>query len=128
MSPNPRALRLGDQIQFEVSDIIRNRLRDPRKGFITITGVEVTDDLRSARIFVSALGEKDDLRQALDLLDHARGFIRTELGQRIKVRFVPEISFKGDDSAARGIKMDRLLDDLKAGKLPADLDDDGEDR
>lgn len=128
MSPNPRALRLGDQIQFEVSDIIRNRLRDPRKGFITITGVEVTDDLRSARIFVSALGEKDELRQALELLDHARGFIRTELGQRIKVRFVPEISFKGDDSAARGIKMDRLLDDLKAGRLPADLDDDGEKR
>lgn len=124
MSPNPRALRLGDQIQFEVSDIIRNRLRDPRKGFITITGVDVTDDLRAARIYVSALGEPDALRQALEMLDHARGFIRSELGQRIKVRFVPEISFKGDDSAARGIKMDKLLDDLKAGRLPHD---DGED-
>lgn len=125
MSPNPRALRLADQIQFEISDIIRNRLRDPRKGFITITGVEVTDDLRAARVFVSALGEPAELLQALDLLNHARGFIRTELGQRVKVRFVPEISFKGDDSAARGIKMDKLLDDLKAGRLLSD-DEDGD--
>ena len=100
MSPNPRAFRLADQIQFEVSDILRNRLRDPRKGFITITAVEVADDLRSAKIFVSALGDDNALPEALALLDRARGFIRTELASRIQVRFVPEIHFRADDSAS----------------------------
>lgn len=118
MSPNPRAFRLADQIQFEVSDIIRNSLRDPRKGFITITAVEVADDLRSAKIFVSALGDASALTDTLSLLDHARGFIRSELASRIKVRFVPEIHFRADDSATRGVHMDKLLRDLREGKLP----------
>jgi ribosome-binding factor A len=118
MSPNPRALRLADQIQFEISDIIRNRLRDPRKGFITITAVEVTPDLRAARVFVSALGGPEELASALALLEHARGFLRTELGKRVQTRFVPELSFRADDSAARGIRIDRILDDLKQGRTP----------
>lgn len=120
MSPNPRAFRLADQIQFEVSDILENKLRDPRRGFLTITGVEVTDDLRTAKIFVSALGGPEDLKNAVALLSHARGFVRSELAKRIRVRFMPEIYFKGDDSAARGVNMDRLLTDLREGRLPAD--------
>ena len=123
MSPNPRAFRLADQIQFEVSDILENKLRDPRRGVLTITGVEVTDDLRSARIFVSALGGPDDLKRAVELLDHARGFVRSELARRIRLRFMPEIHFRADDSAARGVHMDRLLDDLREGRIPADDDE-----
>lgn len=123
MSPNPRAHRLGDQIQYELSDIILNRLRDPRKGFITITAVEVADDLRSAKVFVSALGEEGALEQALELLGHARGFLRSELAGRIQVRYVPEIHFRPDDSAARGVQMDRLLRDLREGRLPPPGDD-----
>lgn len=118
MSPNPRALRLADQIQGEISDILRNKLRDPRKGFITITAVEVTPDLRSARVFVSALGGPAELQEALDLLERARGFIRRELGARIQMRFVPELSFRGDDSAARGVRIEKLLDDLREGRTP----------
>ena len=64
MTTNPRAFRLADQIQFEVSDILEHKLRDPRRGFLTITGVEVTNDLRSAKIFVSALGGPEDLKGA----------------------------------------------------------------
>jgi ribosome-binding factor A len=120
MSQHPRSLRLADQIQLEISDIIRNKLRDPRKGFITITGVEVSGDLRSARVFVSALGDPDDLHRAIELLDHARGFIRSELGSRIRARFIPEITFKPDDSAARGIRIDKLLDELKRGSPAGD--------
>lgn len=120
MSPNPRAFRLADQIQYEVSDIVRNRLRDPRKGFITITAVEVADDLRAAKIFVSALGDENALPEALALLERARGFIRSELASRIQVRFVPELHFRADDSATRGVRMDKLLRDLREGKLPAD--------
>jgi ribosome-binding factor A len=120
MSPNPRAFRLADQIQAEISDVLRNKLRDPRKGFITITAVEVTDDLRAAKVFVSALGGPADLAAALELLERARGFIRRELGARIQTRFVPELIFRGDDSAARGLRIDRLLDDLKEGKTPGE--------
>ncbi|MDZ4803814.1 MAG: 30S ribosome-binding factor RbfA [Candidatus Eisenbacteria bacterium] len=123
MSPNPRAFRLADQIQFEVSDIIENKLRDPRRGFLTITGVDVTDDLRTAKIHVSALGGPEELKAAVALLDHARGFVRSELARRIRVRFIPEIYFKADDSAARGVHMDQLLHDLREGKLPADDDE-----
>jgi ribosome-binding factor A len=123
MSPNPRAFRLADQIQFEVSDILENKLRDPRRGFLTITGVDVTDDLRTAKIYVSALGGPDDLKKAVELLEHARGFVRSELARRIRVRFMPEIYFRPDDSAARGVRMDRLLDDLRDGKLPPDEDE-----
>ncbi len=120
MSPNPRAFRMADQIQVEISDIIRTKLRDPRKGFITITAVEVTNDLRAARVFVSALGGPEDLDQAIDLLERARGFIRHELGARIQARVVPELTFRRDDSAARGVRVEKLLDDLKEGKLPGD--------
>ena len=120
MSQNPRAFRMADQIQLEISDILRNRIRDPRKGFITITAVEVTNDLKTAKVFVSALGEKGDLAAALDLLNHAKGFIRTELGSRIKARFVPELVFRPDESAARGVRIEKLLDDLKEGRLPDD--------
>jgi ribosome-binding factor A len=120
MSQNPRAFRMADQIQLEISDILRNKIRDPRKGFITITAVEVTNDLKTAKIFVSALGDKADLLAALDLLNHAKGFIRTELGSRISARFVPELVFRADESAARGVRIEKLLDDLKEGRLPDD--------
>jgi ribosome-binding factor A len=125
MAPNARALRLADQIQMEISDIVRNKLRDPRKGFITITAVDVTNDLRSAKIFVSALGEPEELKKAVEMLDHAKGYIRTELGSRIKVRFVPEIVFRGDDSATRGVRIEKLLDDIREGRT-GDDDDKGE--
>lgn len=124
MPQNPRAFRMADQIQLEISDILRNRIRDPRKGFITITAVEVTNDLKTAKVFVSALGEKADLAAALDLLNHAKGFIRTELGSRIKARFVPELVFRADESAARGVRIEKLLDDLKEGRLPNEEDED----
>ena len=129
VSQNPRALRLADQIQYEISDIIRNKIRDPRKGFITITAVEMTDDLRAAKVFFSALGNptdepEGDLEKARALLEHARGFIRTELGHRLKVRFVPDLLFKSDKSAFTGLQMDRLLHDLREGKRPAEAEDD----
>jgi ribosome-binding factor A len=120
MSPNPRALRMADQIQMEISDIIRNKLRDPRKGFITVTAVEVTNDLRAARVYVSSLGGPEELAGAVELLDHAKGFIRSEIGARIKSRLVPEIIFRADDSAARGVRIEKILGDLKEGRVPRD--------
>ncbi len=123
MSPNPRSLRMADQIQSEISDILRNKLRDPRKGFITITAVEVTSDLRSAKVFVSALGDEEELDKAVELLTHARGFIRSELGSRIRARIIPEIFFKPDNSAARGVRIEKILGDIKDGRTDGDDED-----
>jgi len=115
MADSSRPLRVADQIQAELSDIIRRRLKDPRRGFMTITGVDVSRDLRSARVFVSALDE-DAEREALGLLEHARGFLRSELGKRLTLRFVPELHFRADHSAARGRRIEDLLRDLRREK------------
>lgn len=88
----------------------------------------MTDDLRAARVFFCLGNPTDepegDLEKAQALLEHARGFIGTELGHRIKVRFVPDLIFKSDKSAFTGLQMDRLLHDLREGKLPAEAEDD----
>jgi len=80
----------------------------------------VTPDLRAAKVFVSTLGDDEDLHRTVELLDHAKGFIRSELGSRIRARFIPEISFRPDNSAARGIRIERILDDLREGKTAGD--------
>ncbi len=112
MRSNPRAQRVADRIQVEISDILQRRLKDPRHGFLTVTRVEVSDDLRSARVFVSSL-DSDDLEESLLTLEHARGFIRTELGQRIRLRHTPELSFRADRSAENAIRVSEILNDLR---------------
>ncbi len=111
MPSNPRVHRVADRIQVELSEIIQRRLKDPRRGFITVTGVELTDDLRSARIFISALTE-DDLDQGIATLEHARGFIRTELSRRIRLRHTPELHFRPDRSAEHAIRISEILGEL----------------
>ena len=115
MSHGPRPLRVGDQIQAELADILGRRLKDPRLGFVTVTGVDVTPDLRTARVYVSVLqGE------GLPVLERAKGFLRKELGRRIRLRHVPELVFVEDRSAERGRHMEDLLrsiqDDAPTGE------------
>jgi ribosome-binding factor A len=120
MRTNPRVHRVADRIQAELSEIIQRRLKDPRRGFLTVTGVEMADDLRSARVFVSALTE-DDLAEGLTTLEHARGFIRTELGRRIRLRHTPELYFRPDRSAENAIRISELLEELRErGELGED--------
>jgi len=114
MGVNTRSQRVADRIQIELSEIIQKELKDPRHGFITLTRVEVADDLRSAKIFVSTL-ENDDLEPTLDTLDRAKGFLRTEIGRRIRLRHVPELHFRPDRSAVEAIRVARLLHELERG-------------
>jgi ribosome-binding factor A len=101
--PNPhRQEKLGEQIAIEVSELIRTRLKDPRVGFASITHVEVSGDLRHAKIFVSVMGEPDDKKSTIEALHHATGFLRHELAGRLTVRFMPEIAFKLDNSIEQG--------------------------
>lgn len=95
---------------MEVADILARKCKDPRLKFVTVTDVEMNNDLRKARVYVSLLGNHVEVETARKILDHASGFIRLELGRRLELRYTPEVSFWFDSSGSRGDKIDRLLD------------------
>jgi ribosome-binding factor A len=117
--PNPhRQEKLGEQIAIEVSDLIRTRIKDPRVGFASITHVEVSGDLRHAKIFVSVMGEPDEKKSTMEALHHATGFLRHELAGRLTVRFMPEIVFKLDNSIEQGAHILGLIRQLEIQEAP----------
>lgn len=106
---NPRAYRVADQIQRELADIIRSEIRDPRlPALVTISAVNVSRDLTFATVFITLIdaAEQD---AAISVLNRAIGFLRTELARRMKLRSVPQLKFKYDDSIERGQHMDSLI-------------------
>lgn len=105
--------RVQEAIRQEVSKILQEEMRDPRLGFLTITGVELTNDLRYARIYFSVLGEDKDKRLALKGLNSAKGYIKGLLGNRIKLRFTPDIEFKIDETLDRTRHIYDLFDKIK---------------
>jgi ribosome-binding factor A len=113
MNQSRRPQRVALQIQHEIGSMLVRGLKDPRIGFVTVTGVDLSPDLRHARVFVSVMGSEDQKSGTLDALGHAAGWIRHELGQRIRVKFLPELTFVPDTSQAYGEKIDKLLDEIK---------------
>jgi ribosome-binding factor A len=105
--------KVQDAIQKEVSDIIQNELKDPRLGFITITGVEITADLRYAKVFYSVLGKEEDIKKSKEALDSASGFIRRLVAERVQLRFAPEIIFREDKSGEYSIRIEEVLNEIK---------------
>ena len=103
---------MGQEIRRVLSDLLQNRLKDPGLGFVTVTGVQVSKDIRSAKVFVSVLGGEDDRARSLDALGRASSFLRRELSQALRLRFTPEIHFAYDESIERGARLNQLLDDL----------------
>ncbi|MDI9611707.1 MAG: 30S ribosome-binding factor RbfA [Acidobacteriota bacterium] len=112
MQPSRRPQRLGLQIQHEISLMLSRNMKDRRIGFVTVTGVTLTPDLKHARVFISTMGSKEEKTVSLKTLNHATGWIRRELGQRIRTRFVPELTFLIDNSQEYGERIDRLLDEI----------------
>ncbi|MCM3587193.1 30S ribosome-binding factor RbfA [Mesobacillus maritimus] len=104
-----RVNRVGEQMKKELGDIIGRKIKDPRIGFVTVTDVEVTGDLQQAKVFISVLGDEAQKENTLKALAKAKGFIRTEIGQRIRLRKTPEISFEFDPSLEYGNRIDTLL-------------------
>lgn len=104
-----RAERLAGQIRAEASEIIQRGLKDPRIGFVSITDVVVSHDLRHAKIYVSVLGDEEVKQRTMEGLTRATGHIRSELGARLAIRFVPEVLFRLDDSIERGARITSLL-------------------
>jgi ribosome-binding factor A len=116
-----RQERLSALIREEISEILLRRVKDPRisSNFIVITEVEISKDLRYARIYVSVYGSEEEKRETMKGLESAKGFIRSELGKDLRIRFIPEISFELDESLERG---DRILKKLKELKLENEED------
>ncbi|NLV36571.1 MAG: 30S ribosome-binding factor RbfA [Clostridiaceae bacterium] len=112
-----RTDRIAEEMKREISSIIRNELKDPRlPEMISITGVNVTRDLRIAKIFASVLGTDEEKKNAIAGLKSAAGFIRREIGQRLKLRYTPELLFELDDSIERGVYITKLIDDTVQDK------------
>jgi ribosome-binding factor A len=105
---------LAEELKNEISAIIAQEVKDPRVGFATVTDVEVSPDLRHARILVSVLGSPEEKRDAFEALAGATGYIRRLVGARVRLRHTPELNFVYDDSIERGDQIMRLFDEIKS--------------
>ena len=110
--------RITEAIRKEVSLIIHEELKDPRLGFVTVIKVELTPDLRLAKIFYSVLGKEEEHKKTKEALDSALGFIRRLIAQRINLRFAPEIVFKEDRSGEYSVRIEEVLNELKEQNEP----------
>jgi ribosome-binding factor A len=116
MSSFKRADRVADLIKVEIADLLLKAVKDPRIGSVTITGVKVTDDLRTARVFFVEMGKDTCSQTVLTGLGKAAGFLRRELSRRLQLRHVPELLFTYDPSFAYGNRIDSLLMEIHRDK------------
>ena len=109
---NYRPTRVGELLQAEIADLLLRQLKDPRLSMATISRVDVSPDLREARIYVSRVGSEDEQKETMAGFDRAVGFIRGQLGRRLKLRYTPTLTFLLDTAIADGVRISRLLHDL----------------
>ncbi len=108
-----RTEQVAEAIKEEVSGLIQRELRDPRLGFVTVTRVEVSPDLKYAKIFFSVLGDETSKQESLKVLKHASGFLRHELSHKMTIRYTPQLHFEFDVAMEHGDKIQRLLMELE---------------
>ena len=117
-----RSRRVAEQIRRDLAELIRFEVKDPRVAMVTLTDVEVTPDFAHAKVFYSALAEAEELAAIASGLAHASGFLRRELGRRLKIHHLPELHFVHDASIANGARLSQLIDAAVKSALP-DADD-----
>src|SRR3954453_21623366 len=108
-----RQQRVAEEIQRRASTLIREELKDPRLGFLTITSVDINSDLTHALIYVSVLGSEEEQQQTMEALRRAKGLIKRDIGDWLRIRTVPEINFKLDHSLERGARILQLMKTLE---------------
>jgi ribosome-binding factor A len=111
---SPRNRRIADQIQRELSELVRLELRDPRVRMVTFTGVEVSPDNAHAKVFFTMIGNEAQIESCTHGLNSASGFLRSQLSHRLTLRVVPSLSFEYDESIDRGVRLSKLIDDAVA--------------
>jgi ribosome-binding factor A len=113
-----RSERVADLIQKEISQMLVKSIKDPRIGFVTITKVSVSEDCRFAKVYFSVVGTLAERERSMKGLDSAKGFVRKELGRRIRLRYTPEILFQFDPSIEYAIHMGELIQTIQQEKEP----------
>jgi ribosome-binding factor A len=113
-----RTDRVDELLRQEITAILTKEIADPQIGFATVTDVETSPDLRHARVWVSVIGQRAERDATLRALERAMGYVRRELGTRLRLRRIPELQVRLDDSAERGTRVLRLLSDLEEGRTP----------
>lgn len=104
--------RVGDLLRNELADLIVSRLKDPRVGFVTIVAVEMSKDLKFAKVHYSVMGTDAQRASTHAALDHARGFLQREIAARLKLRLTPQLQFLQDNVIEAAMRVDRILKDL----------------
>ena len=107
-----RSQRIQELLLEEISKLLQSGLKDPRIGFTTLTRVEVSDNLKHAKVFVSVMGTEKEKSDTLEALKNAKGFIRNSLGKNLYLRYLPELEFKKDENAEHVEKITRIINDL----------------
>jgi len=113
-----RSEKVADLIQKEISQLLVKSIKDPRIGFITITRVTVSEDCRFARVYYSVAGTQAERESSMKGLDSAKGYVRKELGRRIRLRYTPDITFQFDPSVEYAIHVEELIRNIHQGKEP----------
>jgi len=113
-----RTDRIDELLRQEIGEILARDVQDPRIGFVTVTDVETAPDLSNARVWVSVIGQPDERARTMRALERAMPFVRHELGSRIRLRRIPELLVRADDTAQRGTRVLRLLAELESGETP----------
>ncbi len=115
-----RTEKVDELLRQEITSIVARDVADPRVGFVTITGVETTRDLRHAKVWVSVIGQPAERDATVAALGRAMPFVRHELGMRLRLKRIPDLHLLLDDTAERGTRVLQLLNDLEAGATPSD--------
>lgn len=120
MPAGKRSVRVGEQLHKEIAHLVEHKVRDPRVRKVTLTGVQMTSDLKIARVYYSLLGDAREVEEAGEGLESAKGFIKREIGRILKLRYMPELQFRHDPSLERGVEMEKLIESLN---LPEEEDE-----
>ncbi len=108
-----RLAKVTENVKETVSLLIERKIKDPRIEFVTITGVDISADLRHCKVFFSTLGGKKEHDRALEGLESASGYIRGELGKRLRMKYTPKVRFYFDESVEQGERIDKIINRLK---------------
>jgi ribosome-binding factor A len=121
-----RTQRIDELLRQEIGALLEREVQDPRIGFVTVTDVETAPDLRHARVWVSVIGTRAERDETIAALDRAMGFVRRELGMRLRLKRIPELHVRLDETAERGTRVLQLLHELEEGHVPEDVPPVGE--
>src|SRR3984957_17469496 len=117
-----RQEKIQEQLVHEISEMIQRELKDPRLGFITVTGSEISRDLRHAKVFISVMGDDEAKKQSLKALKSASGMLRGEFARRAHLRVAPDLEFALDEGIARGQRIFELLHSVEADLKPREIE------